>query len=55
VNGEIIAGTFFLCAETESGDDFTSFDRSQMQSYLQLFREPEKFNLGAAYAEPLAH
>ena len=55
VNGEIIAGTFFICAETEAGDDFTSLDRNQMQSYLQLFREPEKFNLGAAYAEPMAH
>lgn len=53
INGDVIAGTFFICAETPAGDDFTSLDRKQIKDYLQKFGQPETFDFGAAYAESL--
>lgn len=53
INKDVIAGTFFICAETPAGDDFTSLDRKQLKEYLQKFQEPETFDFGTAYAEPL--
>lgn len=47
IRGVVVAGNFFVCAETEAGDDFTSPDRRQMKRYLDMFKTPEAFNLSA--------
>lgn len=47
IRGDVVAGNFFICAETEAGDDFTSPDRRQMKKYLDMFKTPEAFNLSA--------
>lgn len=41
-NGDVLCGTFLICADNGEGDD-TSLSDEQMERYMERFGEPERF------------
>jgi len=47
-NGDVICGTFFICAHDGEGNDL-SLNDTQLQYYMDRFGEPERFTGEEAY------